>query len=345
MGKEKYLISVIIPVYNTEKYLKKCVDSVREQTYSNIEILLVDDGSTDGSYTLCMQYEKKDSRIRVFQKENGGLMSAWIHGVKASKGEYLCFVDSDDWIDSEMIESLSKEIKGLDKEVICSNYVIEKEDKGQSIKVTQGIAPGSYDRKQITENLYQEFLGNENRIIHYSRCMKLISRNLILSNLKFTDERITMGEDMNIMLPSFLDAERITVLEQGYFYHYRFVNSSMVHKYNPNLNEKVTILYQALQRIIVEKAGEDIQKMLLERLKKEYLFLMLLVMKNELRGPKEQFTKRIRKIIQEVKEKELRDTRVEVRTNSNKLLYQLWKTPNNITISTARAAIWLFDQQ
>ena len=132
--KDTLLISVIVPVYNKEIYLEECVDSVRAQTYENIEILLVNDGSTDGSKALCESYERKDKRIRVLSKENGGLMSAWIHGLKEAKGEYICFVDSDDWIDPDMLEKLAEGISGNDREVICSNYIIEKTDKKQQIK-------------------------------------------------------------------------------------------------------------------------------------------------------------------------------------------------------------------
>lgn len=343
--KKKYLVSMIIPVYNMAHYLEQCIDSVRSQTYTNLEIILVDDGSTDESLEICRKYEKQDCRIKIGRKENGGLMSAWIFGVKMAKGEYFCFVDSDDWIEQDMIEILVKEVIGEEKEIICSNYIIEREDKQESIKITQSISPGIYNRKQIKEELFYEFLGHENRRIHYSRCMKLISRKLILENLKFTDKRVTMGEDLNIMLPAFLDANRIRVIEGGYFYHYRFVNSSIVHKYNPLLNEKVDILYQALKGVIEEKAEEEKQKKLKECLKKEYLFLMLFVIKNELRGPVKGRAERIKRIIHKAKKEELSDTGVTVKTKANLLLYQVWKTPGRLMIGTAATAVWLFDRR
>ena len=340
------LISVIVPVYNAEMYLEECVDSIRAQTYENIEILLVNDGSTDGSKALCEGYAGKDKRIRLLSKENGGLMSAWIHGLKEAKGEYICFVDSDDWIDSDMLKKLTEGISGNDREVICSNYIIEKTEKKQQIKVLQGLKAGVYEGEELEKNVIPALLGKEKRRIHSSRCMKLISVKLLRENLCFTDQRITMGEDLNIMYPVFLDACRIVILEEGYFYHYRFVDSSMVHKYNPRLNEKVKILYEALKKVILTKYEEGKeQKELLEGLKKEYLYLLFLVIKNELRGPAEGRVKRIQKIVTEAKDEGLKGTVIDVTSGANRLIYQIWKHPDRIRIWGARGAVWVFDRR
>lgn len=96
------MISIIVPVYNVEKYIIECVRSLVNQTYTDIEIVLVDDGSTDMSGKICDELCQKDERIRVFHKANGGLMSAWKYGVLKSSGQYIGFVDSDDWVDSDM---------------------------------------------------------------------------------------------------------------------------------------------------------------------------------------------------------------------------------------------------
>ena len=100
------LISVIVPVYNVEQYLKKCVDSIVNQTYKNLEIILVDDGATDSSGEICDELEKLDNRIKVYHKENGGLSDARNYGVERATGSYVGFVDSDDYIDAEMYEKL-----------------------------------------------------------------------------------------------------------------------------------------------------------------------------------------------------------------------------------------------
>ncbi|MBO4675217.1 MAG: glycosyltransferase family 2 protein, partial [Elusimicrobiaceae bacterium] len=100
------LISVIISVYNTEKYLCKCVDSVLTQTYQNLEVILVDDGSTDSCGRICDEYVSKDSRVQVIHQQNAGLSAVRNAGIKAAKGEYFSFIDSDDWVDARFIETL-----------------------------------------------------------------------------------------------------------------------------------------------------------------------------------------------------------------------------------------------
>ena len=105
---EKDIISIIVPVYNVEKYLDKCIDSIINQTYKNIEIILIDDGSTDQSSAICDKYSKLDKSIKVIHKKNGGISDARNEGTKITTGSYLMFIDSDDYIDSNMIEELYK---------------------------------------------------------------------------------------------------------------------------------------------------------------------------------------------------------------------------------------------
>ncbi|MBQ5852329.1 MAG: glycosyltransferase family 2 protein, partial [Lachnospiraceae bacterium] len=100
------MISIVVPVYNVEKYLERCVDSLINQTYENIEILLIDDGSKDNSGQMCDEYANKDSRITVYHKENGGLSDARNYGMDRAKGEYIIFIDSDDYVEPNMMEFL-----------------------------------------------------------------------------------------------------------------------------------------------------------------------------------------------------------------------------------------------
>ena len=102
----KNLVSIIVPVYNTEKYLSKCLDSLIKQTYKNLEIILIDDSSTDNSIAICKDYQKKDERIKIYQKENGGPASARNYGLEKARGEYILFIDSDDYIDIKAVSLL-----------------------------------------------------------------------------------------------------------------------------------------------------------------------------------------------------------------------------------------------
>lgn len=119
-------ISIIVPVYNVKNYLSKCVDSILSQTFKDFELILVDDGSTDGSEKICLEYEKKDKRVKVFHKENGGLSSARNFGIKFSMGEFLGFVDSDDYIEKDMYETLYNDICEYEADIavcgLCDVY-------------------------------------------------------------------------------------------------------------------------------------------------------------------------------------------------------------------------------
>jgi len=342
--KNQPLISIIIPVYNVEQYLDECMASVLNQTYKNLEVVLVDDGSKDRSPAMCDEYALKDSRVHVIHKENGGPMSACIVGVENAKGEYLAFMDSDDWIDLNMIEELAKETTGNKKEMICSNYVIEKAN--QSVKIKQSMKPGIYDRTAMEEQLFPYLLGNEERRIHGSRCMKLISKGLIQNNLEFADLKVSMGEDLYLIFLAVLDAERIVVVEEGYYYHYRFLDSSLVHKYKPHMYKEIGSLYEQLQRVIEEKVvGEAQKKMFFEQLRREYIFLFFFVLKNELRGPGKDCVSRIQTYINEAKKsKDLENIQVEVNGKANKLLYFIWRKPSDLKVMVVRCIIKIFDR-
>ena len=123
------LISVIVPVYNVEKYLDKCIESIVNQTYKNLEIILVDDGSPDNCPKMCDAWAEKDSRIKVLHKENGGLSDARNAGIEYSNGEYVCFIDSDDWIDRDMIESLLNSAIKHNVDVVSCGFYYEYLDR------------------------------------------------------------------------------------------------------------------------------------------------------------------------------------------------------------------------
>jgi len=134
---ETPLISVIVPVYNAEHFLKRCVDSIRSQTYKNFEIILIDDGSTDSSGMLCDNYQALDSRIRVIHKPNGGLSSARNAGLDICSGEYIAFVDSDDYIDSKMYESMLSCLEEENVDICVCQWQYELSDGQQVVDISK----------------------------------------------------------------------------------------------------------------------------------------------------------------------------------------------------------------
>ncbi len=335
-------VSVIITVYNTAKYMKECMDSVLSQSMTDMEVILVDDGSTDGvSPALCDEYAASDSRVKAVHKQNGGLMSAWIEGVKNASANYLNFLDSDDWIDTDMLEKLYEctDSSFAESEIISGNYIVEK--AGERRKETQGLKPGVYTGKEL-EAVRENLLGNEVRPVTMSRCMKLISKKLIEDNIRFCNPNIKMGEDVNITLPCLCDCKRLVIMEDAYFYHYRLVADSMAHGYDPKLLSNLEITDSIFRGILKEKGVSSADK----QLDKEYVMILFLVLKNELRCREGSTVKRVCDVFLR---KDIRDkvmgTDIEVSSKANRLLYFCMKHPNPIAISFTKAVLGAFDRR
>ena len=340
---EKYKVSIVVPVYNVENYLECAVRSLMEQTYRNLEIVLVNDGSKDKSGEICDKMASQDSRINVIHKENGGVISAWSRGVKESAGDYLAFMDSDDWVDLHMVEEMAAHLTGK-KEIISSDYVLERDDGSREF-VYQRMAPGEYDRDALKEKLYPYLFGEENRFISFSKCMKLIARQLVVSNLHFCDLRVGMGDDTLIVAPALLDCERLVVMDKKPYYHYRFLRSSLVHRYDTKLFVNMSWLKAAIEKIVIAKYPQDKQEKMLARADMEYIQMLFLVLKNEVRGNTD-YIRSIQKICRDPKIRKIVQTRpVEVSQTSNKLLYAVLKHPNVLLIWLLHLAMQIYDRR
>ncbi len=339
---KEYKVSIIVPVYNTEKYLKRCVDTLVHQSYANLEILLVDDGSTDESGKICDELASAHQRIKVIHKVNGGLISAWKKGVEESTGEYISFVDSDDWVELNMIEEMAAYLTGNPKEIIASDYVIEREGGGKQY-IWQQLSPGEYDREAMEREVIPNLLGKEWRYITISRCMKLIARQLIIDNYKYSDPAIRMAEDTTIMLPSLIDCERLVIMDHKAYYHYLYVTSSMIHKYDKGMYENMRLLHRIIQQIICDKFQGQKREEMLKKADQEHIFMLFLVLKNEARGNPGGYRKNITAICTDTETRQIcRNTKVEVREKSNRLLYLVLRHPGRFTISLLRLAMILY---
>ncbi|MCR5155451.1 MAG: glycosyltransferase [Butyrivibrio sp.] len=335
-------ISVVITVYNTAKYLDQCMESVLGQTFKDFEVLLVDDGSTDGvSPALCDSYGERDQRVRVIHKENGGLTSAWIAGVTDAKTDIICLIDSDDWVDTDMLEELYKHYDGsfTGGQIVSSNYIVEKASERR--KETQGLKPGVYmgaDLEEVKKNL----MGNEVRPVTMSRCMKLISRNLILDNIKYCDPSIIMGEDVNITLPCLCDCKRLVIMEGGYFYHYRMVFDSMSHGYNPKLLANLERSDKTFREILKDKNIINAD----HQMDREFVVMLLVVLRSELRCPQNDTVQRVRNVFLRTDiRKKLTDTKVTIPGKAGKLLYFCAKHPIAPIILFTRFVITSYDKR
>lgn len=211
--------SFVIPVYNCEQYLEECVESVLAQTVSDFEILLINDGSTDGSGMLCDKLKERDERIRVFHKENGGAGSARNYGIEKASGEYILFVDGDDTIESNCLELIESELDGEDCLLVfgmCFDYW--RYDRIVKSELYSAAFTGRHSVREIAENLYEYF---EDNVIS-SACNKVFNANLLRdNNLRFS-ESMQLYEDLEFVLRCLSFYECIFVIGCG-LYHYRNV--------------------------------------------------------------------------------------------------------------------------
>ena len=263
--------------------------------------------------------------------------------MKECSGEYVSFLDSDDWIDPEMLSEMSAYLTGNDREMVISDYIIER-DGGSQEYVWQKLAPGEYGRKEIEEKIFPCLLGQEERYITISRCMKLISKRLIAENGNYTDPAIIVGEDTTIMLPVLLDCQRIVAMDHKAYYHYLYVKESMVHKYNEKLTENIRKLIQTTDRILKDKFTGDKLEEQKKYLDQESILWYFLVLKNEARGNPSGYRRNILKLC---RSEEIRDlvkrTEITVNQPANKLLYLVMKHPGEVTVRLLRLAmIWYY---
>lgn len=246
-------VSIVIPVYNMEKYLDRCMQSVFAQTLQEIEIILVDDGGKDASVLMCDQYAKQDERVRVIHKQNGGLTSAWKAGSKVAKGEYIGYIDSDDFIDADMFEKLYQRAKEENADIACCGlkHLYEQdnhEEWTEQMSFPQDVFTVEEIRKKMFPVLINDgsFMG---RSLQPNRVTKLVRTSLVQKNLSLCDDRVGIGEDFQFSLCMFLDADKVVILRDYFPYYYWMNDSSMTMQHDVRYMDKIKILKENLSRI------------------------------------------------------------------------------------------------
>lgn len=211
-----HLISIIVPIYNVEKYLEKCIESILNQTYRNLQIILVDDGSEDSSLDICRRYEVIDSRITVIHKQNEGLVCARKTGIQAAVGEFIGYVDSDDWIEPGMYEMLYENMIQYNVDLVETAHFCDIEDISQKIDVK--IKPGFYLQHEILPIMLCDEDFDECRIAPYV-WSKLFKREILLDVQMQVDDRISLGEDAAVTYPYIVKSKKIYISDcAGYHY-------------------------------------------------------------------------------------------------------------------------------
>lgn len=237
----KIKVSIIIPVYNTEKYLKRCIESVIKQSLKEIEIIIINDGSPDKSQKIIDKYKAIDSRIKSFYKQNGGVASARNKGLIEAKGEYILQIDSDDWIKEECIMDMYKKAKELNLDILISDYILDYENGNEKYVKDLEIQ----ENKIINTNEYIK-LFFESKITP-AIWNKLYKREIYMKNNILYPEHVSLGEDLATTPLVALVSERIGKINKAYL-HYVQNNKSIM---NSNPMKKIFELVEAFN--ILEK--------------------------------------------------------------------------------------------
>lgn len=220
------LISIVIPIYNTSSMLSKCLDSVVHQTYTNLEIILVNDGSTDNSLEIIMSYKETDARIKVVNKENGGLSSARNAGLKIATGRYVLHIDSDDWIELNMCESLISVAEGADVDIVSCDVFFETPGR-------TSIRKEPYSNCEFGDSFLYKYIVKKGL---NSVCNKLIRMELYNGNGIMHYEDISLGEDFSALLRLVVVSQSICHVNKP-FYHYNLKSSGMSRGIKKNVME------------------------------------------------------------------------------------------------------------
>lgn len=222
-------ISVIVPVYNAEKYLDECVNSILNQTIRDLECILVDDGSTDTSPAICDEYAKKDARVRVIHKENGRAASARNAGMRMAQGEYLAFVDADDWISPDMYERMLA--AGAD---VCLCDYVRFGDRREEPFTQPNIRAGFYDKEQIRQEVYPHLVMDGIEFpVTISNWALVIRRSIIAEHHLAYREDILVSEDAPFGSEVLYCADTFAYLKGEQLYHYRMTGGSASKSYKP----------------------------------------------------------------------------------------------------------------
>lgn len=251
-------VSIIVPVYNKESYIKKCIKSILSQTLDDIELILINDGSKDNSEAVCKSFQN-DSRVKYYLQENAGPAVARQKGIDIATGEYLGFVDADDWVESDMYETMYTTAVKSGADIVMCNTI--ENDDGK--RFPPALKNGEYDREQILSDVLPKSLAFINDygsrgVIRWCNWLRLYKRSMVVENGVRFDPRFSIGEDLQFTFEATLCAQKFVYLGDKYLHHNRVVEGSLSRGYNKNLWAKTTQLIELLYHTIENFKDADL---------------------------------------------------------------------------------------
>ncbi len=235
------IISAIVPIYNSEKYLEACIDSILAQTFTDFELILIDDGSTDSSGIICDRYAQKDNRVVVIHKENAGVSAARNDGINLAKGEYITFVDSDDYIDNDMFKIFCTNVNNNDIVICGLNFVFEGYTESYAMR-----SIGTIDAKEFLTNYFVS--GSKNFILS-GPVNKLFKTKIIKENKILFKSDITVLEDGLFVVDFFKYAKNVGTVPQCCYQYIQRSNSAVSKYHKSNLNA-MSSFYEGIKELI-----------------------------------------------------------------------------------------------
>lgn len=275
-------LSIIVPVYNVRSYLGDCIESILAQTFTDFELIIVDDGSTDGSAEICDTFLERDSRIKVIHKENSGVVSARKAGIMAARGKYAGYVDGDDWIEKDMYEKMVHYMEEYDCDLVMCDIIHES----KSLPLSSGgtstdIENGYYDREKLKEKILPTMIyaGEFYKFGIYPVIWnKLYKREKLIKHQSAVYDTIKTGEDAACVYPYLLDSDSMYFIKDLSLYHYRHSENSMTAAYDGMYFERFKTLYDFFSRSDLAKSPYANQ------LDYYYAYLIKTTLSNELKA-------------------------------------------------------------
>lgn len=240
---EAPFLSIIVLAYQVESYLKQCLTSIIAQTFSNFEVLLIDDGSTDGTSSICDAFAAIDSRIQVIHQKNGGIVHARKAGINRAQGTYLATVDGDDWIERDMFELLCEAAKETKADIVQCNAMGNYPRRRVRLEVA-GLQAGLYRGEEYRVKIGKPLMGQSlvgSQLFFSSLCNKIIRRELLVDAFAGMDDRCVFGEDAACSLFCAAWADSMVHIERC-LYHYRQRPDSATHSFDSQMYERILIL-------------------------------------------------------------------------------------------------------